>query len=241
METTRGEWILACVASLVLFLHDLTSSSARLGLCVCVFVCFVDACCIFFSFYNVVLLKFISPSPPSCMPMSPCPTTWASRASSSSWSMRMITGPSSANRCTTSAFQKTRLLVLHCSASGWVPSHTRAAFSVIYSGYNTPRVSHLVCFTVGVFLTCLRAYSVCIWVLITETQACLKTKKNVFMPKLWSGLKQLFIACCKSTFLRKQRMCFTILSPWLTFSCENALTIYLQWVFYVSSLLSCYP
>lgn len=94
------------------------------------------------------------------------------------------------------------------------------------------RVFHWVCFTVGVFLTCLWAYSVSIQVLIMDDslnyQDSLPQKKNLkkkslSMLKLWPGLKLLFIAYCESTFLRKQRMCFTILSHWQTYSCENAL------------------
>lgn len=194
---------------------------------------FLECCCIFFSFYHVVLLIYGSPSFLSFMPTSPCPTTWASHACSLSWSMRMITGPSSANRCTTSAFQKTQLLVLHCSASWWVPSNTHAEFVVIYSwnsDYNTPISQSLPLglFYRGCILGLFVSLQCSIRVLIKETQDSLPQKKNsLSMPKLWPGLKALFIAYCNSTFFRRQRMCFTILSLWQTYSCENALMIYL--------------
>lgn len=100
---------------------------------------FIESCCIFVSFYHVVLLICSWPSFLSSMPTSQCLTMWASRVCSLSWSTKMITGPSSANRCTTSAFRKTQLLVLHCSASWWVLANTRAEFVVIYfwnSDYN---------------------------------------------------------------------------------------------------------
>lgn len=60
------------------------------------------------------------PSVLSFMPMSPCPNTWVLLASLLNWSTRTTTGPSSADRSTTSAFLKTHLLVHHCCASWWV-------------------------------------------------------------------------------------------------------------------------
>lgn len=121
----------------------------------------------------------------------------------------MITGPSSANRSTTSAFQKTRLLVLHCSASWWVPSNARAEFAVIYScnsDYNTP-ISQSLAF--GLFycgcIPDLFASLQCPWTSFNYVDSKKPLKKEqVFIPKLWPGLKPLFITYCYSTFLSQR-------------------------------------
>lgn len=73
----------------------------------------------------------------SFMPMSPCLTMWDLLVSLLSWSMRMITAPSSASRCTTSASLRTHLLAPHCFVSWWVPQ-SRDADDYVWDSCDLP-------------------------------------------------------------------------------------------------------
>lgn len=179
----------------------------------------------------------------SFMPTSPCPTMWASPACSLSWSMRMITGPSSANRCTTSAFQKTQFLVLHCSASWWVPSNTGTGFVEIYFPtfqIKTP-ISHSL--LLGLFYCgCIPNLFVvvqCQYFFIIQTQDSLPPKKVCQCQKCSLVLKYFLLPVvtahfsdCKDVFFH--HVSLTVLLLW---KCPN--DIFVVSILYI--FLSCYP
>lgn len=156
------------------------------------------------------------------MPTSPCPTTWALPVSLLCWSMRMITGPSSANLCTTSASQKTQLLGPRCSASWWVSFKTAVQFVWgLFLRFDWIRWQHALFLESLFYCGCvLGVYSVDIRVLIIDAQNSCGLILNLFLLPVVTA---------------------SILSLWQRCSRENAPMIYLYLVFYASASLSCSP